>query len=245
MNSIQWTPRLRHSCGKLILRAVLFLAVLWCWLFRRDAMQTAMETPFLRQPLLLHLLWLIWTLMMVRHLAPIGAHSNAWRKAVRPAEPPLDQAAFREFRRQHNQGALKTVICWLAPHLVIAVLYFRRYLHRADLLLFSALYFLCDYICILLFCPFQTFLMHNRCCINCRIYDWGHWMMFTPMALIPSFFSLSLAGLALAVLLRWEYLWYRHPERFYPETCSDLQCVNCQERTCQLKHAVSDRSAAH
>ncbi len=44
----------------------------------------------------------------------------------------------------------------------------------------SAFYFLCDYVCILIYCPFQSHIMHNKCCVNCRIYGWGHFMIFTP-----------------------------------------------------------------
>ena len=104
--------------------------------------------------------------------------------------------------------------------------------------LFTVFFFLCDYICILVFCPFQTCIMKNKCCVNCRIYDWGHFMMFTPMLFIPNFYSWSLFFTACVVLIRWEVVYAAHPERFWSGSNQILQCANCKDKTCQVKRRV-------
>ena len=103
------------------------------------------------------------------------------------------------------------------------------------------MYYLCDLICVLFFCPFQTFLMGNRCCVNCRIFAWGSWMMATPMAFIPHWFSWSLVGLGLVVLVVWEVRFRRYPERFWFGSNKLLQCAHCQEQLCRYKFPRSPR----
>ena len=55
----------------------------------------------------------------------------------------------------------------------------------------SVFYFLCDYVCILIYCPFQSHIMHNKCCVNCRIYGWGGLYDVYPHGLYPAFFQLD------------------------------------------------------
>ena len=59
----------------------------------------------------------------------------------------------------------------------------------------AMVYSVCDMICILYFCPFQTWIMKNRCCTNCYIYNWDYAMMFTPLILVRTWFSWSLIGI--------------------------------------------------
>ena len=71
----------------------------------------------------------------------------------------------------------------------------------------------------------------NKCCVNCRIYDWGHFMMFTPMLFIQNFFSWSLFFTSLVVLIHWEIVYAKYPERFWSGSNKTLQCQNCKDKT--------------
>ena len=137
--------------------------------------------------------------------------------------------------QKQNLAAWKVMLVWLCFNAIFGVLYLLEILCAGDLLMLTVFYFLCDYICILLFCPFQTVLMKNKCCVNCRIYDWGHFMMFTPMLFIKNFYSWSLFFTSLVVLLHWEITYAKYPERFWEGSNSTLKCNNCKERTCQIK----------
>jgi hypothetical protein len=90
-------------------------------------------------------------------------------------------------------------------------------------------------ICMLFFCPFQRY-MENRCCVNCRIFDWGHFMMFTPMVFIKNFFTWTLFLTSIIVLIRWELTYAKYPERFWCESNETLRCENCRDKLCQVKH---------
>jgi len=105
-------------------------------------------------------------------------------------------------------------------------------------LMLTVFFYLCDYICILIYCPFQHLIMKNRCCVNCRIYDWGHFMMFTPMLFIRNFFSWSLFFTSCVVLLNWEITYAKHPERFFYGSNQSLQCANCKDKICTVKKKV-------
>ena len=44
--------------------------------------------------------------------------------------------------------------------------------------------------------------------------------------------------MALVVLIRWELVYARQPERFYYGTNTSLQCTHCKDETCQIKKHV-------
>ncbi len=77
--------------------------------------------------------------------------------------------------------------------------------------------------------------MKNKCCVNCRIYNWDYAMMFTPLFFVKRSYSWSLLALSLALLIRWEITFFNHPERFSANTNAYLQCSNCSEKLCAHK----------
>jgi hypothetical protein len=90
-------------------------------------------------------------------------------------------------------------------------------------------------ICILFFCPFQTWFLKNKCCSTCRIYNWDYAMMFTPLFFVRRAYAWSLLALSVLLLVRWEITFYRHPERFSENTNEYLECRNCTEKLCSHK----------
>ena len=127
------------------------------------------------------------------------------------------------------------MLAWFALNSIFAVLFFTGVIGKPELVLLTSIYFLCDYICILLFCPFQTFGQKDKCCVNCRIYDWGHFFMFTPCLFLNSFFGWTLFLMGTAVIVTWEFEWTFHPERFWEGSNQVLKCENCKDQTCTVK----------
>jgi hypothetical protein len=62
-------------------------------------------------------------------------------------------------------------------------------------------------------------------------------MMFTPMLFIKNFYSWSLVFTALVVLIHWEIIYAKYPQRFWSGSNQTLQCMNCKDKTCQWKKA--------
>ena len=134
---------------------------------------------------------------------------------------------------------------WVTLNAVFGTLYFLHVIDQGVLMLISLFYAVSDMICILFFCPFQTWFMHNRCCTTCRIYNWDFAMMFTPLIFIVvtkengnymvNPFAIALVVLSWALLLKWEITYHAHPERFSDATNLSIRCVNCKEKLCAHK----------
>lgn len=236
------TPMMTRYLVKLAIRLAIFLAVFLCYLFRRDWLTAAMTQPIRMGVTPLHLLWMVFMLMMLGHLFPSDLLSMALRKADARQYIPVpgyDELELLRFVQRQNVRAWRVMLVWLVFNAFWGLLYLGGVIDTVDLLMLVVFYFLCDYICILFYCPFQSVIMGNKCCVNCRIYDWGHFMMFTPLLFIPDFYSWSLFFTACVVLIHWEVVYASHPERFWEGSNQVLQCAHCADRTCRMKKTLA------
>lgn len=233
------TSYLRNYLIKFAMRISVFGIFFYYYLFHRARLEEFITQPFFYRFTPIHIVWAIFMALMLAHLMPnIKILSMARRKVFRTEYEPAEQydrLELLEYVQRMNLGAWKVMLVWLSCNAVFGALYLTGVIGPQDLLMLTVFYFLCDYICILLFCPFQSFFMHNKCCINCRIYDWGHFMMFTPMLFIKNFYSWSLFFTSCVVLLHWEIVYARYPERFWEGSNQNLRCANCREKTCRYK----------
>ena len=184
----------------------------------------------------LAVIWIIYAVEMILRFFPSRLESMGCQKQFAKNYRPTGEAKpqLHSWKRTFAVTAV-----WLALNGAIGGLYWVGIIDWGILVLVSLVYGVCDMICILFFCPFQKILMKNKCCINCRIYDWGHFMMFTPMLFIKNFYSWSLFFTSLVVLIHWEISYAKHPERFWEGANQMLQCRNCKERTCQIKRKLA------
>jgi hypothetical protein len=236
--TIRRTRALSWHLAKLTFRLIVFGIMLYVYLTRYEVLEGFLTQPFYARFTPLHVVWLLFMGVMVAHLVPNNRLTMAWRKARESAFEPVegyDRLELLDFVQDQNIKAWNVMLIWLIFNAIWGILYLVDVLRAGDLLMLTVFYFLSDYLCILLFCPFQTAIMHNKCCINCRIYDWGHFMMFTPMLFIKNFFSWSLFFTSAVVLIHWERAYAKHPERFWEGSNRTLQCAHCKEQTCQIK----------
>lgn len=216
-------------------RTAVFLSVAALYWLHPDILD------FTKGPVSLPLM-LLWAAVALAMLAQLNSNSDLTTGCLKqypnrytPTDT-FDPQALTQAVHKQNWGAFKVAIVWLATNLMIGALYHMHRIRTQTLLLLSAFYYLCDLICVLFYCPFQHLLMHNRCCVNCRIFAWGSWMMATPLAFIPHWYSWSLCAFAILVLVVWEYRYHRYPERFWFGSNRNLQCANCKEQLCRYKH---------
>lgn len=134
--------------------------------------------------------------------------------------------------RKSDRGANKVLVSWVLMTIALGALRSTEVFGPEELLLAAVFFYVCDLICVVVWCPFRTFLMKNRCCTTCRIFNWDHMMMFVPFLFVPGFYGWTLAGLAAVVTVVWEVLWRRHPERFWEGSNQALRCANCTDRLC-------------
>ena len=238
---IIYTKTLRNYIIKFAIRLLTFLFVAILYLTNKSLMYELMTQPVWMGITPIHVLWLGFMLMMLGHIFPIKNFSMALlkiKKQTYQEQEDYSEIELLKYVQDQNAKAWKVMLIWLSFNAIFGMLHLFDIIDSADLLMLTVFYFLCDYICILIFCPFQTGIMKNRCCVNCRIYDWGHFMMFTPMLFIKNFYSWSLFFASIVVLIKWEITYAKHPERFYSGANKRLQCANCNDKICQIKNGL-------
>lgn len=222
--------------AKLVGRSILFLAAFCLYLLARLGGD---ERPFQKvtgMPWLLAVIFVIFTVEMLLRFFPSSFESMGCQKQFRRNYRPIVEGA--RVRLGTFRSTLAVAAAWILLNGGIAALYYTGVIDGGILLLVSLFYSVADMICILFFCPFQTWFMKNKCCGSCRIYNWDYAMMFTPLVFLGHPVGLALFGLAFLLLIVWEIAVFRHPERFSTASNDALSCANCPEKLCQHKRQL-------
>jgi len=221
---------------KLAYRSALFLAAAAVYV-RNRILRTGRPFGGLesRVPLLL-LIWLVFAAEMVLRFFPSGQESMGCQKQFACNYIPAASGEKGSAAPVSSARATAAVaLSWLALNGVLGALYLTGVWDAGIMLLISLAFSVCDMVCILFFCPFQTWFLKNKCCVTCRIYNWDYAMMFTPLLFVRSLLGWSLLALSLVLLAKWEILCRLHPERFSEAENASLSCASCREKLCQHK----------
>ena len=191
---------------------------------------------FFKTPSLLHLLWLIWLFDMFLQLIPAKANISIGSKKnflayFLPIKEKINKKALKEYIVATTKSAYKVFIIWIALTLVIGALYLSGIISRNIVFIITVIFYVCDLICVLIWCPFRL-IMKNKCCTTCRIFNWDHLMMFSPFVFIGGFYPLSLLAISVAVWSIWEFSVFLHPERFWSNSNEALRCDKCTDKLC-------------
>ncbi len=223
---------------KLVERSLFFLAALVFYIVGRVKGSTDLYGFLAGSPWLLFVIFLVFAVEIILRFFPSSIESMGTEKQFRRNYIPKEGAADSAISLGSRRSTFAVAAAWLLLNGTLGALYFLSVIDEGILVLVSLFYAVSDMICILFFCPFQTWFMKNKCCGSCRIYNWDYAMMVTPLVFIPSPFTLTLIALALALLIVWEVTVRRHPERFSPATNAALSCVNCREKLCSHKRQL-------
>ena len=148
----------------------------------------------------------------------------------------VDTSLRATLYRDRAREIVPVIIFWVVLNTVVALILWRfGWLNARVALLWSLFYFVSDMICVVLWCPLQLLLMHNRCCTTCQIFNWDAIMVATPLLFVGSWFGSILLVLAAVILVRWELAALRHPERFDERTNARLTCAQCPDKLCYLR----------
>jgi len=220
--------------GKLVGRSCLFLVAAYLYITQWKLTDGAPFDGTEQHSLFLIFIWILFFGEMLLRFFPSRLESPGCQKQFAKNYIPK-QDDVSDFKLNSARSTFAVALAWFILNGIIGCLYFKGIIDAGILLLISLAYSICDMICILFFCPFQSWFMKNRCCTTCRIYNWDFAMMFTPFLFIPTLYTWSLLGISLGLLGTWEYLVFRHPERFSPVTNQCLDCKNCNEKLCMHK----------
>lgn len=222
--------------ARLVGRCLIFVICVLLWIFKPETLAVLSGRNFFTQFSPLHLLWVIWLIDMIHQLLPVKKQiplgsQKLFQHRFQPIRDKINYKALREHVISTTKSAYQIFLLWASLILVLGLLYKLDVLSASHLFLISVLFYVCDLICVLIWCPFRL-IMKNRCCTTCRIFNWDHLMMFTPMLFINSFFSVSLLVLAFAVWVVWELCFMMYPERFWDQSNEALKCSKCTDKLC-------------
>ena len=217
---------------KLVGRSLLLLGAITLYVYNRIVGNEFLFGGIEYNEYFLLALWLIFFVEMIFRFIPSRLESPGCQKVFKKRFIPTE---VKKTKLTSWKSTLAVALSWFALNGAIAALYYTNVIDEGILIIISLAYSVCDMICILFFCPFQTWFMKNRCCVTCRIYNWDFAMMFTPLAFINSIWARSLLGVSLVLLLVWELTVRIRPERFAEETNGCLSCANCTEKLCHHK----------
>lgn len=223
--------------GRFWMRIFVLFGVVYLYFSSPESFDVLEKEMFFKKLSILHILWGIWILDMIAKLFPIpGTLALGSLKQIKryyqPTNKSVDKKKTEEYHRINNQRALLVFGVWSILGAVIGIVWKMGILGYSELFLVSVVFYVCDLICVLMWCPFRVWFLKNRCCTTCRIFNWDHFMMFTPMFFVNSFYANSLTYSAVILLLIWEYRVYRYPERFFEQTNEALKCRNCTDHLC-------------
>lgn len=225
--------------GKFLFRCFVLIATLSLLIAVPEQFDVMSGWNFFKEFSLFHILWVIWMADMLlqifpsRKYLPLGSSKFSLKDFIpREIKNIRNLENLLSYIKKCNRDTIKIGIVWFLLTAAIGVLYFSGIIGRNMLLVLSVAFYVCDLICVLFWCPFRVWFMKNRCCTTCRIFNWDHMMMFSPIVFVPGFFTWSLCAGALIVLAIWEVSFALHPERFYEGTNEALKCSNCTDQLC-------------
>jgi len=184
----------------------------------------------------LHLLWGIWVLDMLQQIVPVKnkvplGSQKLFKNRFRPIRDKINGEALKGYIISTTRAAYKVLILWCALIGAIGVLYYKGVIGKTGLFMISVLFYVCDLICVLIWCPFRL-MMRTRCCTTCRIFNWDHLMMFSPLIFMGGFYAGSLVAMAVLAWVVWEVCILLYPERFWERSNAALKCSECTDKLC-------------
>ena len=217
---------------RLFYRSLLFLVLLFWYISYRWHYGQDLGSSMEKRPVILIVMWAVFAFEMIMRFFPSRYESPGCQKQF---ACNYKKTGKTEIIIHDNNATMMVAMLWIVCNGFFGMLYMKGIFDEGIMLLLCSAYSVCDLICILFFCPFQSWFLKNKCCSTCRIYNWDYARMFTPLFFIKKSYTWSLLLLAVALLVRWEITFYRHPERFSENTNEYLNCKNCTEKLCAHK----------
>ena len=221
---------------KLIGRCLVFIGCILLCMYYPQCFNILEGTNFFNKFSILHILWFIWCIDMFLQIIPVKnkvalGSQKLFASRFRPIREKINYKALQNYVVTTTKAAYKVFVLWVLLIAVIGVLYYLGIIDKTGLFMISVFFYVCDLICVLVWCPFRL-IMRNKCCTTCRIFNWDHLMMFSPLIYVGGFYAVSLVIIAFVAWLVWEICVMIYPERFWEMTNVSLKCSECTDKLC-------------
>ncbi len=221
---------------KLIGRCLILICCALLCFYKPECFRILDGKGFFEQFSVLHILWFIWCVDMFLQIVPVKnqialGSQKLFVHRFRPIREKINYKALREYVVSTTKAAYKIFILWTLLIVLIGAFYHWGIINKMGLFMITVVFYVCDLICVLIWCPFRL-IMKNKCCTTCRIFNWDHLMMFSPLIYVGGFYATSLVLMAFAAWLVWELCVMLYPERFWEMTNVSLKCSECTDKLC-------------
>ena len=240
VRKVRLTPVSVFHYFRLVYRSILFLLLTILYIVHRIQGDVNITDTIEGRPVIVSVVCAVFIFEMILRFFPSKLESPGCQKQF---ARNYIKSGRTDITIQDNNGVVIVLLIWICFNAVWGALYIKGIFDDGIMLIISCAYSVCDMICILFFCPFQTWFLKNKCCVTCRIYNWDYAMIFTPLFFVAKPYTWSLLALSIGLLARWEVNFYRYPERFSENTNDYLRCSNCTEKLCTHKKQLKTLSA--
>ena len=149
---------------KLLFRTCLFLAASGIYIYQRmhGSSRPLMGTEI--PSAMIVFIWLVFIIEMIFRFFPSKIESMGCQKQFSRNFIPTGKPVRRYMNpREPKHSVLIVLGSWLLLNGAIYALFFADIIDEGILILIGLAYSVCDMICILFFCPFQEWMMKNKC----------------------------------------------------------------------------------
>ena len=223
---------------RLFLRSAIWIYLIVKYIIYRVHGGTDIGTFFYTTPALMIAIYAVFVLEMIMRFFPSNLESPGCQKQFRRN---YIKTGNTNIDVQDNNAVVLVAIIWVALNGIFGFLRLTGVFDDGIMILICGAYAVSDIICILFFCPFQSWFLKNKCCCSCRIYNWDYAMMFTPIVFVQNikfWYLWILLVMSIMLAVRWEVTFFLHPERFAESTNAYLSCSNCTEKLCMHKNQL-------
>ena len=226
----------KQYIARLVVRTLILIASFFVWIFAPQKFDILEGNNFFEKFSVFHLLWLVWMMDMLLQIVPLKnkvalGSQKLFANRFRPIRTKINYKALKSYITSTTKAAYKVMLIWALLIATIGILYYLGVIDKQGLFMISVLFYVCDLICVLVWCPFRL-IMKNKCCTTCRIFNWDHLMMFSPLVFAGGFYATSLVLMAFLAWGIWELCVMIYPERFWEMTNISLKCSECTDKLC-------------
>lgn len=230
-----------ESRVRFVIRSILFSAFIILFIIDKNSIISILNYNLVYSIKIYHLIWIYLVMEILFLIIPYTNNHSYNGKLFSKHYIPVnnyDKNKLETYTKKNNKQARSIVAAWIVLNAVLFIIYFVYNLSTAYVFLLFMFYYWADMFCVNVWCPFHKLFFKNKCCNECRIYNWDRIMFCTPLILIKSFWSYSLFLLSLLAFVQWEYMLKKHPERFSSLSNKKLQCIDCNHncRFNKMKH---------
>lgn len=223
---------------KLFFRSGLFLLATTFYIYNKIKGNDVYFWQIKGMPIFIIFVVCVFGIEMLFRFCPSNLESPGCQKQFKRNFIPVENTNNIKPKLTEGYRTFLMLTVWIVLSLIVGFLYYIDIIDPGFLILLSLALSVFDIICIVFFCPFQSWILKNRCCTTCRIYNWDFAMMFTPFIFIPNKYTNILVILSFLLLIEWEVIYRLHPERFSEDKNEALKCKNCGEKLCHHKKQI-------